>query len=551
VTAAAPPAPLPRDELLRFVPDDMGFCLVVQDVRRHAAALAASPFAQHFLRSGPGKGLLRSAELRKLEAVDRLIAKQVGVGWAELRDDVLGEAIVLAYRPGPPGKPQQEQGLILVRARTARALHHVVERLNAVQKETGELRELVECDHKGTKYYKRVERNQVNYYYLRGPILLFTGQEDVLRAALEREQSSPSLSPPVTARLRKLGIERSLLALWINPRAWDAEVLGRAAKATEVGPRTFAVYWKALQDVGVAVKLDRDLSVSLAFRAETDKLPASARKFLAEASRPSEVWRNCPDNALLAAGGRIDVAALFELLGEFMTKKARETVQADLAPLSAVLDRNIIKEVLPNIGPDWGVCITAPPAEDKNWGPRMLLALRVAPGPEAPVDQALLSALRTWAVFGVLAHNKQHPDRPVRLKSTIVNKVRVQYLEGDNAFPPGIQPAFALKGGYVVLASSVDEVRRFGTGPAPAATGSVPLLRISFKDWRAYLKDRSEPLAGALAERDKITREQARARLDHLRTALELIDRLELRQRSSAGQVTFTLALTTGRPLRK
>src|SRR5436309_3376469 len=56
--AAAPLAPTaPRDEQLCFVPEDVCFCLVVQGVRSHAAALSASPFAQQFRRSAPGKAL--------------------------------------------------------------------------------------------------------------------------------------------------------------------------------------------------------------------------------------------------------------------------------------------------------------------------------------------------------------------------------------------------------------------------------------------------------------------------------------------------------------
>src|SRR6266516_2077527 len=86
--AAAPPGPTrPRDELLRFVREDVGFCLVIQDMRAHAANLARSPFAQHFRRSAVGKALAGSAELRKLEEVDKRLAKQVGLGWAGLRDD--------------------------------------------------------------------------------------------------------------------------------------------------------------------------------------------------------------------------------------------------------------------------------------------------------------------------------------------------------------------------------------------------------------------------------------------------------------------------------
>ncbi len=551
--AAAPLAPTtPRDELLRFVPEDVGFCLVVQDVRAHAAALSGSPFAEQFRRSAQGKALAGSPELRKLAALEKVLEAQVGIGWAGLRDDVLGEAIVFAYRPGPPGKAEQEQGLILVRARTEKALASVVDRLNKAQKQTGELRELTEREYKGAKYYRRAERAQVNYYYVRGPILVFSGQEDVLRQAIAREQLATAAQPPVTARLRKLGIERAVVALWLNPRAWDAEVSARAVKPGDAGARTFAVCWKALSDVGVALHLERELTVFVAIHARTAELPPSARKFLAEASRPTELWQQFPDNALLALGGRIDAAALFDFLGEFMSKQARQQLHADLErTLGAMLGKNVVKEVLPALGPDWGLCVTAPPVHDKSWAPRATFALRVGKGdPLAPVDQALQSALHTWAVLGVLAHNKQQPERPISLKSTLLDKHKVEYLAGDS-LPPGVQPAFALKGGYLVLASSLDEVRRFGAVPVPATRGAVLLLRVSVKDWRAYLKDRREPLAAALAARDKITREQASARLDALRANLELVDRIEARQHARAGQVTIALTITAAQALRK
>jgi hypothetical protein len=76
-------------------------------------------------------------------------------------------------------------------------------------------------------------------------------------------------------------------------------------------------------------------------------------------------------------------------------------------------------------------------------------------------------------------------------------------------------------------------------------------LRVSFKGWRAYLKARREALTAHLVERDKLTRPQAQARLDGIQAGLELIDRLELRQRTSPGQVTFTLTLQPSQPLRR
>ena len=114
------PVASPRDELLRYVPDDAGFCLVVQNVRNQAADLLASPFAREWSKSAFAQGIARSAELKQLQTVEQYLIKNLGVGWTDLRDDILGEAFVFAYRPGPPGKQDQEQGLFLLRSRNAR-----------------------------------------------------------------------------------------------------------------------------------------------------------------------------------------------------------------------------------------------------------------------------------------------------------------------------------------------------------------------------------------------------------------------------------------------
>src|SRR6202042_646360 len=58
--AAPLQAASPRDELLRFVPDDVGFCFVMQDLRVHATELADSPFVEQ-LRLSPVGAALRAA----------------------------------------------------------------------------------------------------------------------------------------------------------------------------------------------------------------------------------------------------------------------------------------------------------------------------------------------------------------------------------------------------------------------------------------------------------------------------------------------------------
>src|SRR5262249_6429812 len=118
-TALARPAPA-GEQLLRLVPDDVGFCLVLQDLRAQLVTFRSSPFWREFCASSVGRKLLDSPEAQKLAAVDEQLQKQLQIDWPRLRDELLGDAVVFAYRPGPPGKPDQEQGLFLVWARDAK-----------------------------------------------------------------------------------------------------------------------------------------------------------------------------------------------------------------------------------------------------------------------------------------------------------------------------------------------------------------------------------------------------------------------------------------------
>src|SRR5262249_48530657 len=125
-------------------------------------------------------------------------------------------------RLGPPGKSQQEEGLLMVRARSAERLAALVERVNGIVKESGELKAVEPCEHDGFKYFRRVERRETNFYCLRGPVLIFSGQEGMLRRALAGERKLPAdEESPVGKQLRLLGAHRALAAVWVNPRSYD------------------------------------------------------------------------------------------------------------------------------------------------------------------------------------------------------------------------------------------------------------------------------------------------------------------------------------------
>jgi hypothetical protein len=554
---AAPLPAAPRDELLRLVPPDVGFCLVLQDLRGHAAALADSPFVEQLSQSALGRLLRAKPEWSKLDGLEAKLKKDLDVTWDRLRDEFLGDAVVLAFRPDPAGR--KDQGLILLRARTPQSLADLVTRINQVQQNNGELKTLEKLEYKGITYYRREEARATNYYCLRGPVLIFSGEQVMLHQALDlglRESGRESgAEPDLARRLREAGADKAVIALWVNPRALDAQVEGRAAAGQEAeqetARKTFAACWKALDDVVLSLELGRDLSVSLALRGRPEQMPPGVRRFLAELSRPSELWRSFPQDALFALALRLDPAALLDAISDFIPTESRQSLEVELnRTLGAALGKDIFKDLLPGIGPDVGVCVTAPAPGDKDWFPRVVLAVRAAGGPAA-VDQSLLSALHVAAVGLVLGYNSEHRDHALRLATATVDKQEVKYLDGPGVLPAGLRPAAALRDGYLVLASSPGVLRGFRAEPPGAPGATVPLVRVSFRGLRAYLRQRHDSLAGALAQKEGADRDEVGRRLDTLLDVLEFLDRLEVRQRTAPGLVVFTLSLQTAQPLKR
>jgi hypothetical protein len=553
-TLARAAEPGARDEALRLVPDDVGLCFVVQDLRGHAAALADSPFLEHFRRSPLGQALRESRETAKLLELEKRLRQDLHLDWAQLRDDIFGDAVVMAYRPGPPGQPEAEMDLFVLRARDGRLLADLLDRLNRVQKERKELKALETREYDEQTYYRRVERDHESFYFLRGPLLALSSKEAVLRQAIDRDRHPAEGEPALARQLRRLASDGRLAALWINPRAFDAEMERKAAtspKPSEAAfTRAFLVYWKALDGIALSFDLDTDAALALTLRARVQDLPAAARHFFATAAEPSDLWERFPPSALLATAARLDVAALFELAGDFLAKNDRAALVSALqGRLGAPLDKDAVQDILPNIGPDVGLCVAAPPAGDAAWFPQVLFAVRVRPGPQRPpVDEALLSALNSFALVAVAGYNATHPDR-LSLKHVTEDGVAVKFFAHEH-LPPGLRPAYALKDGYLLLASAPEVIGRFGAA-APRPAAGVPLLRLSAKELCRYLADHREPLAQASAETNQISRAEAERRLNGLLDVLQLFDQVEVRRQPAERQLLLALRLQPAWPLRR
>src|SRR5258708_12088251 len=90
-------AATPREELLRLVPDDVAFCVVLQDLRGHAARFQKSPFLEQFQKSALPKPLEDSKDLKKLLFLDNLLEKNLGISPHKLLEELFAHAQRFPY----------------------------------------------------------------------------------------------------------------------------------------------------------------------------------------------------------------------------------------------------------------------------------------------------------------------------------------------------------------------------------------------------------------------------------------------------------------------
>lgn len=564
-------APLPAEELLRYVPKDFSLCLVVNDLRGYAAKWGNSPFMNALKESSLGHALLDAPEFKDLVKFQQDLHKHFDIDWPTLRDEVIGDAVVYAYRPG---KADDEQGMLLMHAHKPDILGKLLDNLNKAQTASGELKALEARDHKGAKYHCRVEPGGNHFYVLNGPFFAYTGRETLMQTVLDEkrqaqlitkakrpigpriktpdpigaEKGLPVKDPPLNAmidHLRRAGAANATASLWINPRSFDTDLKDRAADFQGAGMfflQTLAKHWPAFDGVVVSYTADKQLELKVSVVARGKDLTGSARDYFMEPARAADVLARFPDNALVAMAGRTDFAALAESSSAFLAPEVRKLWQRVVEPIATLAGLDLAKEVAPNVGPDWGVCVL--PAKDPRALPQVLAALAVRPGAD-DVDQNLYRGTLGFASLSLFDYNRHHETDPIRLRTQRRDNVEVKYLVHDKVFPQGVQPACALKDGYLLVATSPEAISRFRLGAGSTGQrAEAPLLRIASKDLANAVRDHRQWAIDQLAARNQLTPMEAGQTLDDTLSMLDLFERLEVARSGGAGQANFVVRLS-------
>ena len=544
--AAAQAAPF-RYDLLNLLPDDFAFCVVMHDLRGHADRWERSDWLKGFRASPLARTLFETAEIQQLKKVQADLKKHFDVDWPTLRDDILGDTLILAYTPGAKNQPNDERGFLLLHARKPERLHDLIEKFNNVQIKSKELKSVDELRYKGEAYQRRNQGSKTQFYYLKDALAVFTFKEEQIKAFLDRRAASAKESP-WAKRFEKAGADQAFVALCVNPRMLDAELLQNSKKDDALPS-----YWRALDAIFVTLAIHDDAELRLSIQADAERLPKWARSVFTQTIPPSSLWQHFPEESILTIATQTDFAGAADALKLLMPAQDQKKMASSWqGGLGAILRIDLFKDLLPNIGPDWGVCVL--PSKDARRLPEVMVALAVKPGSkEPPVDQALLKAVEFFAQIAVLDHNKNRPGALLRLQSVMQDKVEVKYLAGDKVFPPGIAPAYALKDGFLLFASSPETIGKFKAREKKAAARKeTPLIRLSTQELARLLEHRREHVLAGLADRQQMSPDQATQNLENVIAFLKLFDRATLSQHGDAGQASWIVRLSprTSRPPR-
>jgi len=110
-TVAAEPGARPAEALLRLVPPDAAVVLTVEGLRDQARAFSESRLAADLRRLPAVRAWLDSEKYRQFEQSRAMVETILGANLTELRDELLGDAVVLALRlPSDPTK--EARGLV-------------------------------------------------------------------------------------------------------------------------------------------------------------------------------------------------------------------------------------------------------------------------------------------------------------------------------------------------------------------------------------------------------------------------------------------------------
>jgi hypothetical protein len=486
VTLAAHAAS-PADALLELAPPDAGATLVIEDLRSHVRTVLDSPLAEAFRQLPAVKSWLASDEFRKFATAREQIQNVLGVSPSTIRDEVFGEAAVLALHAPEGGRPDEARGLLLVKVRDRALLDRLIVTINSVEKRDGPLTDVLERKHRGQTYWVRNFREGTKpaecYTILGADVFAWSNSEALVRGAIDRRAGEPGLSGLAAFRtVREALPARSAVSLFVDPRFLErAAAAGPPrvpSKPSEVRLAAFLRrYLSAVSYAGAALEWREGFVLHVHEVLDPAKVDEPLRRWAAHAGDTAGMRRRVPSSALAVAAVHWDGRAIFDLLLSLVP----ESEQAKITNVTVVLrglllDKEPREEVFAYLGPGAVGFLDTPPREKgPDARPPLVVAIEISGGARGSgVAAALENALRTVLALSTLDAKAPEASQ-LRLETRDVGSIRVTSLLGRKA-----PFCYAVTPECITFGNDAQAVASFAAGPKGEAEPAFERVRSEF-----------------------------------------------------------------------
>ena len=372
--------------LLRLVAPDVAVVLTVEGLRDQVRAFTGSRLAADLRQLPAVRAWLDSEKYQQFEQSRAQIEAVLGANLTDLRDELLGDAVVLALRlpPDGPADSSLARGLLLFQARDQALLERLIRVVNTTQKDSGELAQVGDRQRAGTTYHVRefpAAAGRLPEWYVAYPdgTFAFSNSEPLIQAVIDRKSptrtaQNASREGPVPSDVPGAKIEPglgdlprlhsvqsrlpepALARLFVDPRHIGRLLAAAPRPAKPSDARLMAMlerYLAAVDYAGAAlVWNDRAIVVHTVETLDPSKLDPWLRRWAGGTRRLDPALERVPSTALAVASAHVDALALYDALSRLVPDEdGPKLANIETVLTGLLLGQDLRTRVLPRLGP--------------------------------------------------------------------------------------------------------------------------------------------------------------------------------------------------------
>lgn len=463
----------PSDELLALVPADAAVVLVVEDFRDRSREILSSPLYTRLAGLPAVREWLKSAKAAELIKARAEIEAGLGMTLERLRDDLLGDCVVLALSIPAGARADEPAGLLMSRVRDRVALETLIAAVNKSQTDEGMLKSVDDLPRAGSapvirrRRFKPGTKPDEWYAILPSDTFVWSNSERLVTSVVEGRPGGGFGDTPRYRQIRDRLPDKAVARLYVDPRFLvEAVSVGKAP----ADPQLAAIF-RGLEFLAAALVWHDGPTLHVVATIDGDKLPTPFRPMVHGKSLDPVDLNRVPESVLAVAAWRWDLAASYDAMLSVVPAPDRPRLEAILLVAQGLLlGKDLRREVLPALGPG-GLAFVEP-----NVGsavPTFVATFDLRDRKD--VADALTNSFRTVASLSALDGKRKNGAGRVETEDR--DGVRVTRIAGD---APGA--AFAADSHRVAIGSDAEAVRRAMAGPTGKAANREMNLIARLRD---------------------------------------------------------------------